>query len=81
MIWFIFLFCVLDEVYCTGCYWWLGDAGLVLMWFPLHGFYFVLPRVTSLGSWSQCSNSKGSGLDFSAKTSLDPIYQEEFHPK
>ena len=23
----LFLFCFLDEVSCTGCYWWLGDAG------------------------------------------------------
>ena len=23
----IFIVCCLDEVSCTGCYWWLGDAG------------------------------------------------------
>ena len=30
--------CCLDEVSCTGCYWWLGDAGLLFKWFPLCEF-------------------------------------------
>ena len=40
--------CCLDEKSCTGCYWWLGDAGLVFMWFPFYEFYLILPRVSSL---------------------------------
>ena len=45
--------------------------------------YLILPRVVlcSLGSLSQCSHSKGSGLDLFPKISLYPIYQEEIHPK
>ena len=23
----VFVVCCLDEVFCTVCYWWLGDAG------------------------------------------------------
>ena len=55
--------CCLDEVSCTGCYWWLGDAGsgiqvlLVVGWcwvWYSSGFicvsshYLILPRVSSL---------------------------------
>jgi len=40
---------------------------LVFQWFPLHQFsLFDIPEgyfSSSLGSWSQCSHSKGSGLD------------------
>ena len=59
--------CCLDEVSCTGCYWWLGDAGLLFKWFPLWvlTIWYTLGLVLCyLGSWSQCSHSKGSGLYF-----------------
>ena len=59
--------CCLDEVSCTGCYWWLGNGGsciqvvsfvwVLTIWYPLG---LVL---CSLASWSQRSHSKGSGLD------------------
>ena len=59
--------CCLDEVSCTGCYWWLGDAGscipvlsfvwVLTIWYPLELVLWYL------GSWSECSHSKGSGLD------------------
>ena len=50
MIRFVFLFCLfLDEVFCTGCYWWLGDAGILyssgLLCVSSH--YLIHPRVSS----------------------------------
>ena len=44
------------------CYWWLGDAGSCIQ---VVSFVWVLTIWYSrrLGSWSQCSHSKGSGLD------------------
>ena len=59
--------CCLDEASCTGCYCCLGDAGsyiqvvsfvwVLTIWYSLGKFS------GSLGSWSQYSHSKGSGLD------------------
>ena len=44
--WFV---CCLDEASCTGCYWWLGNLGLVFKWFALCEFsLLILPRVSSL---------------------------------
>ena len=77
--------CCLDEASCTECYWLLGDArsciqvvsfvGVLTIWYSLG---LVLWFSMVLG---QCSHSKVSGLDLSPKTSLGPIYQEEFHLK
>ena len=46
---------------CTGCYWWLGDATSCIQ---VVSFVWVLTIWYSwgLGSGSQCSHSKGSGL-------------------
>ena len=55
--------CCLNEVSCIGCYWWLGDARsyiqVVSFVWVLTVWYFS----GSLVSKSQCSHSKGSGLD------------------
>ena len=41
--------CCLDEVSCTGCYWWLGDAGSCIQVVSFCEFhYLILPRVSSL---------------------------------
>ena len=55
--------CCLDEESCTGCYWWLGDSGSCIqvaffVWLLTPHCWFS----GCLGSWSQCSNSKGSGF-------------------
>ena len=64
--------CCLDEASCTGCYWWLGDARCCIQVVP---FVEVLTICYSLGLvslvvyglGSQCSHSKGRGVDFSVK--------------
>ena len=59
--------CCLNEVSCTGYYWWLGDARPCIQ---VVSFVWILTIWHSLGlvlwysrSWSQCSHSKCSGLD------------------
>ena len=39
--------CCLEEVSCTGCYWWLGDAGSCGS-LCVSSPYLILPRVSSL---------------------------------
>ena len=60
--------CCLDEASCTGCYWWLLDARsyiqVVSFVWVLTIWYSIGLILCSLGSWSQCSHSKGQGLIF-----------------
>ena len=58
--------CCLDEASCTGCYWWLSDAGSCIQ---VVSFLWVLTICYTLGLvlwWSRvlspCSHSKGPGL-------------------
>ena len=58
--------CCLDEASCTGCYWWLGDAGSCIQ---VVSFAWVLTIWSSLGlvsgslgSWSQAPIPKAQGL-------------------
>ena len=69
MIGFVFLFCLLFRwgilprvLLVVGWCWVLYSSGFLCVSFH----YFILPRVSSLvslGSWSQCFLSKGSGFD------------------
>ena len=59
--------CYLDEVSCSGCYWWLDDAGscitvvsfvwVLTIWYPLGLVPWKIPwteepgRLQSIGSW------------------------------
>ena len=43
--------CCLAEASCTGCYWWLGDAGScipVVSFVCVSSHYLILPRVSTL---------------------------------
>ena len=59
--------CCLDKVSCTSATGGCVIPGLVFKWFPLCEFsLFDTPYgyfSGNLGSWSQCSHSKGSGFD------------------
>ena len=66
MIGFAILFClffrwgILHRVLLVvGWCWVLYSGGFLCV----SSHYLILPRVSSLGSWSQCSHSKGSGID------------------
>ena len=64
---FCFL-CCLDEVSCTGCYWWLGDAGsciqvvsfmwVLTIWYSLR----LVSSVVVYGLGVRASTSKAQGL-------------------
>ena len=71
--------CSLDEASCTGCYWWLFDARsciqvvsfvwVLTIWYSLR----LVLWVSSLGSWSQCFHSKGSGFDLWSATKIPKV--------
>ena len=78
MIGFVFLFCLYFKWGSwRGCYWWLGDAEFCIqvvsfvwvltIWYSLGQFS------GSLGSWSHCSLSKGSGLDLWSGTKIPQV--------
>ena len=50
---FVFLFCLLFRCACTGCYWWLSDAGSLYSsgFLCVSSHYLISSRVISLVVW------------------------------
>ena len=74
-LYFCFL-CSLDDASCTGCYWWLGNAGSSIQVVSSGCVLTDTPEgqfSSSLGSWSQCCHSKGSGFDLWSETKIPQV--------